>query len=298
MNSSEAERNVATRRKHSFGYSFLRIATVIASGYVAILATLAFNETSLVYPGSKYPGGDWDPVGFDHEQVEFRSKDNTKLVGWYLRKPIMLPNSGPDRTVLVCHGNAENVAQSAGYTGACFREALGADVFAFDYRGYGKSEGSPHEAGVLADSEAALEWLCEKTGKSPDEIILVGNSLGGGAAVHLASKCGCKMLILQRTFSSLTDAAQHNYPWLPVRYFMRNQYPSCDKIKNCRQPLFQTHPAEDTLIPVESAIRLFESSPAQKKQFHKLDGLGHFDPFPNAYWQDLRRFVDEVDGNR
>ena len=170
-------------------------------------------------------------------------------------------------------------------------------MFTFDYRGYGKSEGSPHETGVLADSEAALDWVCEKTGKSPKQIIFVGQSLGGGPAVHLASKCGRKVLIFQRTFSSMADVAQHNYPGLPVRYIMRNQFPSCDRIKNCRQPLFQTHPAEDTLIPVESAIRLFENSPAPKKQFRQLDGLGHFDPFPDRYWKDVQRFVDEVDRN-
>ena len=178
------------------------------------------NETNLVYPGSKYPRGNWQPTDFEFEEMEFTSSDGTKLYGWFL--PVDEPKSGSDvaedqgvekrDVVLLCHGNGENIAQSAVNNGIYFRHYLNADVFVFDYRGFGKSEGTPDEPGVLADSEAALTLLCDKTGCSCSEVILVGHSIGGGPAIHLASKYGCKMLILQRTFSKLTAPAQNMLP--------------------------------------------------------------------------------------
>jgi len=216
-------------------------------------------------------------------------------LGWYLKKPILTPDNSPDRTILYCHGNAENVAQAAGYSAEYFRHALVADVFVFDYRGFGKCEGTPTEKGVLADSNAALKWLCKKTGKDPKDVILVGHSLGGGPAVHLASEHNCKALILQRTFSSMTDAAQYNHPWLPVSLVMRNRYQSHKKILKCDCPLYQSHGAEDKLIPVESALKLFRKSPSKKKKFMEFPGMGHYDTLPLSYWYDVRAFVNEID---
>jgi fermentation-respiration switch protein FrsA (DUF1100 family) len=283
------------KKKDSWPHVIKRLAIIISVGYLAILGTLAYSEHSLVYPGSKYPRGIWEPINFNHEEVDFQSEDGTRLVGWYLKKPILAPAGRPDRTVLVCHGNAENVAESAGYTGEYFRHTLIADVFVFDYRGYGKCDGRPCEAGVLADSEAALKWICNKTGKSPMDIIIVGHSLGGGPAVHLAQEYGCKALVLQRTFSSMTDTAQHSYPWLPVRFVMRNHYCSHEKIKTCDCPLYQSHGADDQLIPIELALKLFRSSPSTTKKFSEYSGMGHYDPLPLGYWYDLRDFIDTID---
>lgn len=285
----------ARRKKRSWLHSIKILALVALLGYLGVLVFLAANETKLVYPGSKYPRGTWEPVDFNHQEIDFPSKDGTRLVGWHLKKPESILPGNPDRTVLLCHGNAENVAESAGYIGDYLRQSLVADVFVFDYRGYGKCDGSPTEAGVLADSEAALEWICHNTGKSPQEIIIVGHSLGGGPAVHLASQHGCRVLVLQRTFSSITDAAQLNYPWLPVRYVMRNQYPSAEKIKTCDCPLYQSHGSEDQLIPIELARKLFRNSPSKTKSFNELPGLGHYDPLPPEYWYELREFVNQVD---
>jgi len=281
---------------------FLRLGLILVAGYVAIIGMLMANETFLVYPVSKYPNGNWKPKNFNFEEVAFESKDGTWLVGWYL-KPLAgassaVPSEQPTQTVLVCHGNAENAAQSSSWTGDLFRQELGADVFVFDYRGYGKSEGTPDEPGILADAEAALEWLCNKSGKSPDQIILVGHSIGGGPAVHLASKCGCKMLVLQRTFSSLADAAQTHYPWVPVRFLMRNQYRSSEKIKTCDQPLFQSHGDCDTVVPIELARKLYESAPSSNKKFVMVPNMGHFDVLPANYWDQLKTFVREVDADQ
>src|SRR5205085_4755871 len=84
-------------------------------------------------------------------------------------------------------------------------------VFAFDYRGYGKSEGSPLEAGILADADAAQHWLAERLGLTPADIVVMGRSLGGGVAVDLAARNGARGLILQNTPTSIPDAAANLY---------------------------------------------------------------------------------------
>lgn len=280
-----------------------RIAIALTVVYVAILLVLMANETSLVYPGSKYPRGNWQPVNFRFDEVEFQSADGTKLVGWYLH-PAALPEESTEdsdqkparspETILLCHGNAENVAQSAAYIGDMLRQTLNAEVFVFDYRGFGKSEGVPAEQGVLEDSEAALEWLQEKSGKESSEIILVGHSIGGGPATHLASTRGAKALVLQRTFNAISEPAANQFPWLPIRYVMRNQFRSIDWIKGFHGPLFQSHGTADTLIPIRMGRGLFDAAPTMKKVFLAIDGMSHLDPLPVDYWGKLGGFVHSV----
>lgn len=269
--------------------------TGIAS-YVMILVMLAYSETSLVYPGSTYPKGNWDPKSFDFDEVTFTSPDGTELVGWYL--PSLSKEDRDDcRTVLICHGNAENVAEVSGSWGVMFRDRLKAEVFAFDYRGYGKCEGTPNEKAVCEDTIAALDYLCQRTGKPASEIIVVGHSLGGGPAVNLAKSRGCRMLILQRTYSSLPDAAASLYPIFPVHWIMQNRMNSAEKIRDCPMPLFQSHGNVDHLIPIESGKKLFAQSPATQKQFYEVEGMGHWDPLPEDYWKQLKAFVEEVDSS-
>lgn len=255
--------------------------------YVMFVGLLAMNENSLVYPGSSVKRGNWMP-NFPFEEIEFQSGDGTKLVGWYL------PYPGATEYVLHCHGNAENVAQSAQHSGLKFQAALNANVFVFDYRGYGKSEGSPYEAGVLADAEAALEWLNQRSQTKPTDIIFSGHSIGGGPAVHLATKFGGKALFLQRTFSSLVEPAQNKFWFVPVSLIMQNRFESAEKIKNCDVPIHQSHGDLDSLVPIESGRKIFENSPATHKEFFVNKGKSHWDRLPLAYWQSVQEFVSMI----
>ena len=259
----------------------------LAIFYAMFVGLLAVNENSLVYPGSSPKRGNWNP-DFRFEEVNFESKDGTRLVGWYL------PCEGATETVLICHGNAENVAQSSEHSGIKFQAALNANVFVFDYRGYGKSEGSPYEAGVLADAEAALDWLNNKTETKAEDVILVGHSIGGGPAVHLASKMGAKAIFLQRTFASLVEPAQNKYWFIPVSLIMRNRFESAEKIKTCASPIHQSHGDLDSLVPIESGRKVYANSPATIKEFYVNKGRGHWDRLPSGYWQSVQEFVTRI----
>ncbi len=267
-----------------------RVLRFVALSYTVFIIVLMINEHRLVYPGSKYPRGNWNP-DFPMEEISFQSQDGTPLVGWYL------PFPGATETALVCHGNGENVAQSSVHTGLKFQSALNANVFVFDYRGFGKSEGSPFEQGVLEDAEAALAWLNEKTNTRPGDVVMVGHSIGGGPAVHMADKYGAKALFLQRTFASLVEPAQNKYWFVPVTLIMRNRFESADKIKDCAVPLHQSHGDKDRLVPIESGRKLFEQSPAKLKRFFVNEGQNHWAPLPLSYWSSVREFIDEVNQN-
>lgn len=263
------------------------------------------NETRLVYPGAAETIGNWTPQGLVYEDVDFQACDGTRLHGWFLPRSesnaTSQPQIGPNatagslqETILLCHGNAENVAMASAYIGDRMRTTLNANVFVFDYRGFGKSQGVPSEPGLIDDAESALAWLCQRTGKTPAEIIIVGHSIGGGPACHLAATKGCKLLILQRTFDSLAGTAQYNYPMFPVRYVMQNQFDSAYRIMDYHGPVFQSHGQADRLIPIELARNLFDSVPGENKQFLDIPGMGHYDALPESYWTDLRRFVESI----
>jgi fermentation-respiration switch protein FrsA (DUF1100 family) len=121
----------------------------------------------------------------------------------------------------------------------------------------------------------------------------MGRSLGGAVAVDLAAEGGARALILESTFSSLTDVAAHYYPWLPVRRMMRTRFDSAAKIGSYHGPLLQTHGDADTIIPLPFGRRLFEAAPGPK-QFITFPGLDHNDPQPEHYYDRLRDFLDAL----
>ena len=146
---------------------------------------LAKLERSMLFFPVRYPSGNWHPDGLDFEDAWFQAADGTKLHGWYV------PHAKPKATVLYCHGNGGNVAYWAGAAKE-LHDRAGVSVLLFDYRGYGRSEGEPYEAGVLADARAARSWLARREGIAEGQIVLLGRSLGGAVAVDLAATDGAR----------------------------------------------------------------------------------------------------------
>ena len=243
---------------------------------------MAFEDSLIFFP-SVYPSGFWNPRTFEFEDAWFNAPDGTKLHGWYV------PHLRPRAVVLFAHGNAGNVSHRAELVEILVHR-LGVSVLVFDYRGYGRSEGKPSEAGILADARAARRWLAERAGVSEPEIVLMGESLGGGVMVDLAAKDGARALILENTFSSLPDVAAFHYPWVPVKLLMRTQLNSVAKIRDYRGPLLQIHGDADTIIPLTLAERLHSAANAPK-QFVLISGGDHNDPRTPEFAQALDRFL-------
>jgi uncharacterized protein len=268
-------------------YRWVRWLQFIVITYLVFLVLLGLLENSLVYPRWAIPPGNWEPIGLHPEDAVFTTEDGIQLHGWYFEHP------QPRAHVLYFHGNGTDVSHLGPEMQAISRQhAL--SMLVFDYRGYGRSEGRPTEQGLYRDAEAAQQWLAERTGQSPRDIVLMGRSLGGAVAVEAAVTHGARGLILERTFSSLPAVAASIYWWLPVRWLMRNRFDSLRKIPQYRGPLLQSHGTADSIVPFTHGKQLFEAAGSDAKRFVVLHRLEHNDPDPEEYWRAFDEFFDQL----
>jgi fermentation-respiration switch protein FrsA (DUF1100 family) len=163
----------------------------------------------------------------------------------------------------------------------------------FDYRGFGRSEGEPSEHGILADARAARKWLALREGIAESDIVMMGQSLGGGVAVDLAARDGARGLVLASTFTSLPNVAGHHFPWIPAKLLMSMRLHSLAKIPQYRGPLLISHGDADEVIPYQQGKDLFAAA-LQPKQFVTNPGGRHNDPQPEAYRQALDEFINHL----
>jgi fermentation-respiration switch protein FrsA (DUF1100 family) len=259
---------------------------------ILVLVILPFTgcltlDRQFVYYPSRYPEGDWKPGGTEFEDVWFEAEDGTRLHGWFAEA------KNPRAVVLHMHGNAGNITHRAELL-RLFRDQLRVSIFLFDYRGYGRSEGSPDEKGILADARAARAWLAGRTGVAETGVVLHGTSLGGGVAVDLAAD-GARGLILENTFTSVPDVAAHRAPFLPVRRLLKTRLDSLARIGDYHGPLLQTHGDADSVIPFEQGQRLFEAA-NEPKQFLRVSGGDHNDAPTSEYVRALDRFLESLPG--
>ena len=271
--------------------SLLRISAISRQQHVrqqfntesGAIPLISLVERILMYPAPAKHAGDWHPDWLVHEEARFEAADGTRIHGWYCGHP------AAKRSILFCHGNGEHVAFLAKQL-EFLREWFQANVLAFDYRGYGKSLGTPHETGILLDGEAAQTWLSQRAACPREQIICWGRSLGGAVAVHLGARHGAGALVLDRTFHSMVEVAAHHYPWLPVRWLLKDRYPSQDRITAYRGPLAQLHGDADHVVPLRFARALFDSCPSQARLFVESAGVGHNDPWPEERFKDILDF--------
>lgn len=249
--------------------------------YLGMLLALMFFEESMIFFPTPYPDGNWDTAGTTVEDAWFQAADGVRLHGWFF------PHEQPRAVVLFAHGNAGNLTHRRFHMRRL--QQLGVSVLIFDYRGYGRSQGRPDEPGILADARAARKWLAEKCGIAETQIVLQGESLGGGVMVDLAVSDGARGLVLENTFTSLPDVGAYHYPALPVRFFMRNRLDSLSKIAAYHGPLLQVHGDADRVIPFALGQRLFDAA-NEPKQFVRLRDHDHNDPLPEEYYQALEAF--------
>jgi fermentation-respiration switch protein FrsA (DUF1100 family) len=273
-----------TVARKCFSFSW-RVARILLIAYLALVLMLMFLENSLIYFPTSFPQGTTVPLGISVEDAWFAADDGTKIHGWYV------PHEHPRAVVLFCHGNAGNITDRAEII-LSLHSHVGVAVLVFDYRGYGKSEGKPDERGVLADARAGRTWLAQRTGLAENQIVLMGESLGGAVAVDLAAE-GARALILENTFSSIQDVAAYHYPWVPVRLLMRTQFNSAAKISSYHGPLYQSHGDRDSIIPLQLAKRLFDAA-NEPKRFFLVQGADHNDLRSPQYYDKLREFLEKL----
>src|SRR5688500_2852604 len=198
-----------------------------------------------------------------HEDIAFKASDGLRLHGWFF------PGSKVAHLVFILfHGNAGNICHRLSFYDAWLE--LGVSVFAFDYRGYGQSEGKPSEAGTYLDGQAAYTWLCQR-GFAAEHIILLGKSLGGGIASEVALRDKVGGLVLQNTFSSIPDVGSDLFPFLPVRLMGSIRYETVKKLPRIKVPVLVMHSRGDDFIRFCHAERNYAAA-NEPKVFWEIHG--------------------------
>jgi uncharacterized protein len=244
-----------------------------------IVLMLRWFEHSQVYHPDRVLTATGAKLGRPWEDVFFKSSDGVALNGWFF--PASTNSHRRQLAVLVCHGNAGNIGHRLDTCVALL--ATGVNVFVFDYRGYGRSQGRPGEEGTYRDAQAAYQWLGQK-GIAGTNIIAYGESLGGGVAAELAARETVGGLVLQSTFTSIPDMGAELFPWLPVRWISKIRYDTRSKLPRLHVPVLVMHSPADALIRFHHGKANFAAA-NEPKLFWDLRGE-HNNPLA-----DLQQFI-------
>ena len=223
-------------------------------------------EHAQVYAPSRVLEADGAALGRPCEDVWFTARDGLRLNGWFFPADKTSPRA--QLVFLLLHGNAGNISTRLGWYQAWLH--LGVSVFAFDYRGYGRSEGRPSEEGTYLDAQAAHQWLRQR-GFAAANILALGESLGGGPATELALRETLGGVILQNTFTSIAEVGGDLFPWLPVRWLHTIQYDTLHKLPRIKVPVLVAHSRTDELIGFHHAERNFAAA-HEPKMFLEILG--------------------------
>jgi uncharacterized protein len=219
-----------------------------------------------------HPWKEWEAepgdLGRPFEDVFVTTPDGVKLSAWFF--PAMENSPRRDKVILVCHGNGGNISHRLQLCRLLLD--AGAAAMVFDYRGYGKSEGTPGEEGTYVDSQAIYHWLRQK-GFAARNIIAFGESLGGPIAAELALREKVGGLVLQSTFTSIPDVGAELLWWLPVRWLNTIKYDTLGRLPRVKAPVLVMHSREDTLVRFHHAEKNFAAA-NEPKLFHETSG-GH-----------------------
>ncbi len=264
-------------RKLLFGrFSVKRLISSFAFIYAAILLFIYFYSDRMIFlpQPSGYEDGD--------DILKIETEDGIYISALYL------PKTEAKFTILHSHGNAEDIGD--------LREFLeefnnkGFSVFAYDYHGYGTSEGRPSEKNTYRDIEAAYKYIVEELGIPANRIIALGRSVGAGAAVELAREHEVAGLILESAFTSALCAAMR------IRLFPFDKFNNIGKIKEVDCPVLVIHGKADSIIPIRHGERLFEEANEPKTHFW-VERAGHNDlalVAGDSYWDAIAKFAGTI----
>lgn len=262
----------------------LRLGLVL----LALGGLLLLFEKRLIYFPARAHDVTPNALGLRFEDVTLVTEDGVRLHAWYL------PVKGARFTVLVSHGNGGNMSHRLDRT-LLIQSRLGASVLLYDYRGYGRSEGSPDEGGTYRDARAAYRWLVEERKVPSDRLVLFGESLGSAVALDLAIERPAAALVLEAPFTSVPDVARGTV-FFPLAPFVRTRYDNLAKVGRLRLPLLVLHGDRDGVVPFALGRRLFEAAP-EPKRFFAIAGGDHNDAYVvggDAYWKALASFLNDL----
>jgi uncharacterized protein len=256
--------------------TLLKWLIAAAAAFGGFVALMYLTQRALMYHPETFRTPPVVAGLFDVQELVLDTADGEKVIVWYAPPQRDLP------LVLYFHGNAGSLRNRADRFRALIKDGYG--LVALSYRGYGGSTGSPSEAGMIADAQTAYAFATAHV--PPERIVVFGESIGTGVAVALAATQRIWRLVLESPFTSAADVAARVYWYLPVRFLMKDQFHSDERIGKVTAPLLVLHGERDQVVPIALGERLFALANEPKR----------FVRFPLGYHVDLDRYggLDEV----
>jgi len=264
----------------------LRSLVLLAVLGYGVLAVLALMSDRVIFQPhrSSYRLSDLAQSGLAGVQVPSLASGQFRIAAVYL------PNPSARYTLLFSHGNAEDLGDDLPML-AEFRNA-GYAVFAYDYRGYGDSEGTSSEASLYADVDAAYQYLTGNLHVVPDRIIAFGRSLGCAAAIHLAAAHPVAGLIVEAPFLSAFRVLTR------IRLLPWDKFNNAAAIRRVHCPVLIIHGRSDEVVPRWHGERLYQLANPPKRNLW-VDHAGHNDVLmlaPQRYFEAIQKFIALLEG--
>jgi len=259
-------------------YFNIIILTFLLIYFFILFTTYFFQRNLLYHPNENNYFG--DPLLVSVEKVKIKTQDNIELLSWYHNK-----NISDYKTILFLHGNAgslENRIHKINH----FKD-ININFLLVAWRGFNGNKGKPTEQGLYEDARSAVKWLNSK-GISENNIIIYGESLGTGVATEIAQNKNFAGIILESPFTSMVDAGKTKYPYLPVKFLLKDKYESDKKIKNIKSPILIMHGKVDNIVPFYMGKKMYDLANQPKYSY-----FSKYDDHMMEYNEDLINHLKE-----
>ena len=258
------------------------LISIILLIYILVVVAIYFSQRKLLYHPSENNYLEENNLNHKIEKVFINS--DTELVAWYYK------NNNSNKTLLFFHGNAGKLDNRVYKLNEISK--LDINYLIVAYRGFSGNKGKPTEKGLYKDAEAAKNWLNLK-GIKDKNIILYGESLGTAIAVNLAKDNKFSGLILESPFTSMVSLAQMYYPYIPVKFLLKDKYESVKKLHLVKCPILIMHGKEDQIVPFKMGVKMFESSNTPKYKYFN-DSDDHMMDFNFELKENLKNFLKSL----
>lgn len=241
---------------------------VLVAIYGLLLFLAGIGQKFIIYYPDREVQATPAELGLPYQEERLSTSDGETLQAWFI------PGDQDQPVILLCHGNGSNISSPSHLKFLELIHSLGFSAIIFDYRGFGQSSGSVDEEGTYLDGEAVWQHLVQSRGYTGQDIVIWGKSLGGGIASYLASQHqNCRALVLESTFTSVPDLARRMFPFLPVGWIIKHNYPVKKHVSKVDSPVLVMHSRQDETIPYRLGRQVFEAA-GEPKRFITLHG-GH-----------------------
>jgi fermentation-respiration switch protein FrsA (DUF1100 family) len=266
---------------NKFFYIFILLGLIT---YLIVLAYIYLFQRNLLYHPS-VNGYQGDEINFNYEEVFIKNNEGIKLKAWLHKKDLI-----NKKTILFFHGNAGNLTNRNYKLNELSKFDVNFLIVA--YRGFSGNQGKPSEQGLYEDARSALDFLKIK-GVKEKNLILYGESLGTAVAIETAKNKDLAGIILESPFTSMVELAQKYYPFLPVKFLLKDKYETIKKLPNINSPLLVLHGKLDSIVPFSMGKKVFEKAKEPKFKYF-VDNDDHMVRYDQELLNEIKKFIIDI----